>query len=122
MVFFIGDHAVKSVGVTAEPEVKIFEIDQHDKFMIMGSDGVWEFISSQEAVDIVQACFDKGYGAPEACQELIETAAAMWQEEEGDYRDDVSRSNFSIPHTILSFFLHRSQQLLYDFLCQTSQG
>lgn len=28
-------------------------------------------------------------GYHEACQELIETAAARWQEEEGDYRDDV---------------------------------
>ncbi len=29
-------------------------------------------------------------GIYEACQELIETAAARWQEVEGDYRDDVS--------------------------------
>lgn len=101
-LFLLGDHTVKNVGVTAEPEVKIFEVDQHDKFMIMGSDGVWEFISSQEAVDIVKSCLDEGYGVPEACQELIETAAARWQEEEGDYRDDVS---FSI-----SFF---GDQLLF---------
>ena len=42
----------------------------------------------QEAVDIVQRNLHRGYH--EACQELIETAAARWQEEEGDYRDDVS--------------------------------
>lgn len=42
----------------------------------------------QEAVDIVQRHLHRGYH--EACQELIETAAARWQEEEGDYRDDVS--------------------------------
>jgi len=44
--------------------------------------------SLQEAVDIVQRHLHRGYH--EACQELIETAAARWQEEEGDYRDDVS--------------------------------
>jgi hypothetical protein len=42
----------------------------------------------QEAVDIVQRHLHKGCHL--ACQELIETAAARWQDEEGDYRDDVS--------------------------------
>jgi protein phosphatase PTC2/3 len=86
--FTTGDHAVKAVGVIPEPEVKVFECDDNDQFMIMASDGVWEFITSQEAVDIVQEHLHLGYH--EACQELIETAAARWQEEEGDYRDDVS--------------------------------
>lgn len=30
-----------------EPEVKIFDLTPSDQFMIMASDGVWEFISSQ---------------------------------------------------------------------------
>lgn len=54
----------------------------------MASDGVWEFISSQEAVDIVQSYIH--LGSTFACQQLIQTAASRWQEEEGDYRDDVS--------------------------------
>ena len=47
ILFTLGDFAVKAVGVTAEPEVKVFHISENDKFMILGSDGVWEFISSQ---------------------------------------------------------------------------
>lgn len=43
----IGDYAVKDVGVIPEPEVKEFTITADDKFMILASDGVWEFISSQ---------------------------------------------------------------------------
>ena len=39
-------------------------------------------------MDIVQANLHKGCTA--ACQELIQTAAVRWAEEEGDYRDDVS--------------------------------
>jgi len=42
----------------------------------------------QEAVEIVHSVIDDG--VPEACQELIEQSACRWQDEEGDYRDDVS--------------------------------
>lgn len=84
----IGDHAVKNVGVIADPEVKEFDLQEEDQFLIMASDGVWEFISSEEAVQIVQSYLHEGIY--EACQELIETAAARWQDVEGDYRDDVS--------------------------------
>jgi serine/threonine protein phosphatase PrpC len=87
----IGDHAVKKVGVTADPEVLVFDVEDNDCFMVMASDGVWEFISSQESVEIVQACLDDPDCAlPDACQELIEEAASRWQEEEGDYRDDIT--------------------------------
>ena len=87
----IGDHAVKSVGVIADPEVLEFDVDPADQFMIMASDGVWEFISSQEAVDIVSKNLQEG--APAACQALIEEAASRWRDFEGDYRDDVRHNN-----------------------------
>jgi hypothetical protein len=78
---------VKNVGVIPIPEVLQYEFHPSDKFIIMASDGVWEFISSQEAVDIVQSFLH--LGSTFACQQLIQTAATRWQEEEGDYRDDV---------------------------------
>ncbi len=84
----LGDYAVKQVGVIPVPENSEFYIEPNNKFMILASDGVWEFISSQEAVDIVNANLQMG--AHFACQELIQTAAIRWRDEEGDYRDDVS--------------------------------
>lgn len=53
----IGDHAVKHVGVIPEPEIKIFDIQPEDRYMIMASDGVWEFISSQ-VVSTILALID----------------------------------------------------------------
>jgi protein phosphatase 2C family protein 2/3 len=84
----IGDHIVKGVGVIAEPEVLEYTLQESDQFYILASDGVWEFMSSQEAVDIVSKHLSEG--AEKACQVLIEAATCKWQEEEGDYRDDVS--------------------------------
>ncbi|CAM9213203.1 unnamed protein product [Choristocarpus tenellus] len=44
----IGDLAVKQVGVIAEPEVTEYDIMDRDEFLLLASDGVWEFISNQE--------------------------------------------------------------------------
>lgn len=84
----IGDFAVKSVGVIPEPEVDIYQYDNTIRFLIMASDGVWEFIESQAAVDIVAKNISKGANA--ACKALIEAATSRWREEEGDYRDDIT--------------------------------
>eukprot|EP00611_Tribonema_gayanum_P027397 TRINITY_DN6756_c0_g1_i1.p1 TRINITY_DN6756_c0_g1~~TRINITY_DN6756_c0_g1_i1.p1 ORF type:complete len:471 (+),score=133.79 TRINITY_DN6756_c0_g1_i1:2160-3572(+) len=82
----IGDHAVKGIGVIAEPEVTEHFLGPDDQFLILASDGVWEFISSQEAVEKIAANLDKG--CMQATQALIEMAAQRWREVEGDYRDD----------------------------------
>ena len=56
----IGDHAVKGIGVIAEPEITKHTLTPDDSFLILASDGIWEFISSQEAVDKVAGALDKG--------------------------------------------------------------
>ena len=87
----IGDHLVGNIGVIAEPEVTIKEVKLKggiDQFIVLASDGVWEFIESQPAAEIVDAFIEKS--ATEACTRLIETSAAKWRQEEGDYRDDIT--------------------------------
>jgi serine/threonine protein phosphatase PrpC len=43
-----GDRVAASVGVIAEPEITEYKFHEEDKFMIIASDGVWEFIESEE--------------------------------------------------------------------------
>ena len=40
-------------GVSAQPEFAHTKLDKKDLFLILATDGVWEWTSSQEAVDIV---------------------------------------------------------------------
>merc|ERR1712232_1458909 len=49
----LGDNHVKSAGVTEVPEVKIHDLVDDDKFIMLCSDGVWEFITSEEAGALV---------------------------------------------------------------------
>lgn len=37
----------------AEPTVSVHKLHPHDLFLIFASDGLWEHLSNQEAVDIV---------------------------------------------------------------------
>lgn len=100
----IGDYAVKAVGVIPLPDVTEYELDPQDQFMIIATDGVWEFISSQEAVDIVSGLLEDG--ANYACRELIQLAKERWHEEEGDYRDDITAIVLKFPLPFQSFICY----------------
>jgi protein phosphatase PTC2/3 len=92
----MGDHAVKPVGVIAEPVVSTHHVTIDDEFLILASDGVWEFVASHEAVRVVSD--NLHLGATQACQALIEMAAARWHDEEGDYRDDITALVIRLQH------------------------
>ncbi|ETB61323.1 hypothetical protein, variant 2 [Plasmodium yoelii 17X] len=49
----IGDITSSFIGVTCEPTIKIFDKSDEDKFIIVATDGIWEFISSEECVQMV---------------------------------------------------------------------
>jgi len=84
----IGDFLFESAGVSHLPEIGEFDLQAEDKWLILASDGIWEFISDEEAVEIVCAHAD----ATMACRSLIARAKELWREVEGDYRDDITAS------------------------------
>lgn len=92
----IGDHAAAQVGVIADPVVTTHEVQVGDEFLVLASDGVWEFLSSQQAVDIIDEHL-ASRGATKACQALIEAAAHRWHDEEGAYRDDITAIVVRLP-------------------------
>uniref|UniRef100_A0A6M2EF81 protein-serine/threonine phosphatase n=1 Tax=Populus davidiana TaxID=266767 RepID=A0A6M2EF81_9ROSI len=40
--------------LSSEPSISVHQLQPHDQFIIFASDGLWEHLSNQEAVDIVQ--------------------------------------------------------------------
>ena len=88
----VGDIVAHNVGVSAEPEVLTKTLGSADKFIIIASDGVWEFIESDEAVDIVTAHLARPSRALDlagAAQALCDEARRRWADEE-HISDDIT--------------------------------
>lgn len=49
----LGDLLGHSVGVIPEPEVSHKEIDHDDKFIVIGSDGIWDVMNSAEVIGYI---------------------------------------------------------------------
>ena len=49
----IGDAAAERIGVIPDAEVRVRALTPADRLLILASDGVWEFMSNQEAVTFV---------------------------------------------------------------------
>ena len=91
----LGDLVVSEVGVISTPEVTAYESTDDDKMLLIASDGLWEFLSSQAVADLAAALPTL---APSlVCKALVRRAAELWRAEEGDYRDDTTVVALSLP-------------------------
>ena len=57
------------------PEVCHHTVTDQDNFLIIATDGVWEFIENEEAVALVDQFYSSGQPAEVACRFLIAKAA-----------------------------------------------
>ena len=75
----LGDVVAHSAGVISDPEFTEFELNpETDKFLVVATDGLWEFVSNQETVDYVE-----NQSTPtEAVDVLVTEAATRWMHEE----------------------------------------
>lgn len=75
----LGDVVAHSAGVISEPEFTEFNLDpEADKFLVVATDGLWEFVTNQETVDFI-----KGQSGPaQAVDTLVTEAGTRWMQEE----------------------------------------
>ena len=83
-----GDRVAATVGVISEPEIKEWEFMENDKFMIIASDGVWEFISNEECMNIIGEFYEKD-DMKGCCEFLYEESKKRWLMEE-EVIDDIT--------------------------------
>ncbi|GAV86370.1 LOW QUALITY PROTEIN: cNMP_binding domain-containing protein/Pkinase domain-containing protein/PP2C domain-containing protein, partial [Cephalotus follicularis] len=70
----IGDSIAESIGVVANPEIVVFELTQNHPFVVLASDGVFEFLSSQTVVDMVAKYKDPR----DACAAIVAESYRLW--------------------------------------------
>ena len=84
----IGDKVAAQVGVISEPEIFEKSLTEEDKFMVIASDGIWEFLENEKVVELVVPFWETNN--PEgACQKLIEMAVQFWETED-EVIDDIT--------------------------------
>lgn len=82
----MGDKASRQCGVTELPEVTEKALNVDDKLIIIGSDGIWEFISNTQAVEmVVPFWFNKDVEG--ACDKLVNEATERWQQNDASIDD-----------------------------------
>lgn len=72
-----GDNISKPIGVTSEPEIIKMKLDKRDKFILVASDGVWEFITNQQVLQLIVPYYKEGK-LQEACDALSRLAYERW--------------------------------------------
>lgn len=70
----IGDNLAEAIGVNAVPELLLKELTPNDKFIVLASDGVWEFLTNQAVTDMILKFKDP----LEACRAVVAEAYRLW--------------------------------------------
>jgi len=70
----LGDSIAEDCGVVAEPEILEREIVADDKYLVIASDGVFEFLTNQMVADLLAAHDDP----LDACKAVVAASYEMW--------------------------------------------
>ena len=77
----IGDFIASKLGVIPEPKFLEEKIDKDTKFIIVASDGIWEFLDNDTVKNITMPYYEKN-DPNGACKELIKRATEFWNQED----------------------------------------
>ncbi|XP_024368356.1 probable protein phosphatase 2C 33 isoform X3 [Physcomitrium patens] len=70
-----GDFCLKDYGVIAVPEITYCQVTDRDKFIILATDGIWDVLSNEEAVQIIATAPTRATAA----RSLVESAVRVWR-------------------------------------------
>lgn len=93
--------------VIAKPEIQERRLDSRDKLLILGSDGIWDMMGSQEAVNIARRHKDPNAAA----REIADVSRKRWMKETNNtMTDDITAVVMRLDHKDKSSSGHRSER------------
>merc|ERR1712038_478026 len=69
--------------------------------LIMASDGLWEFLSTEEVASMVQGFLSEGLTLQATAEQLMRCSRKKWRENEGGYCDDITVLLVSLNGSVL---------------------
>ena len=84
----IGDLVGGEIGIISEPDIIIKKIDSTCKYLVLGSDGLWDMVKPYDIIRIVNPFFSKG-DVNGACNALLKRANKNWEKDDSE-RDDIT--------------------------------
>lgn len=84
----IGDIKASKLGVLAEPEFNLKTLKNNMKYIVIASDGIWEYLTNKNVCKIIKRFYAQG-DAKAGAEELVKIAGEKWAKE-GDSADDIT--------------------------------
>lgn len=88
----LGDKMGEACGIIPDPEMVTIDISKKDEYLVIASDGVFEFLSNQNVIDICSSASNP----LEACKVIVQSSYKQWLQYE-NRTDDI---------TAIVIFLH----------------
>ena len=77
----LGDKIAEELGVISVPDIIDIDINKNCKYIIMGSDGVFEYLNNNEIIEVSKKYLNSD-NLQKACQIIVEKAAMLFQQKE----------------------------------------
>ena len=71
----------KKVGVIPNPQIIEYTLTPQSKYMIICSDGIWEYLSNEEVMEFAKKFYIKS-DPLNLCKELTQKSTALWLEDD----------------------------------------
>ena len=84
----LGDLMGKECGVISTPQIVEYEINTNTKYLVICSDGIWEFIKNEEVRDLGNVFYAQNK-VTDFCIQLVNLAIDLWSRKE-NIRDDIT--------------------------------
>ena len=81
----LGDATAEALGCSALPELQSHALDEKDACCVVASDGVWDFLTNQEVMNICASCASPKH----ACYAIVAQAYQRWYARE-ERIDDIA--------------------------------
>ena len=77
----IGDLKGKTIGVISEPGILEYDVNETTKFVVIASDGVWEFLRNETILEIGKDFYINN-DTSALCHKIVDTSVSVWQEKD----------------------------------------